>query len=371
MTTGAGPVAGTAALQRLPLLAAGMLSLVLGVVAGLARGGLAMPLVQPDHLAMHGPLMVGAFLGTVICLERAVAYGARWAFVVPALSALSAVVLWFPRFSGAAPALQCAAGIALAAISWRLHRRQPALHSQVLVVAAACWPLGSLLWLAFADPGRAVTAWQAFLVLTIAAERLELSRFAPRRAGATRGFLVGLTVCVAGTGLSAAQPVLGEAIFAAGCAMLAIWLGLHDVARRTARQPGLAGYIGRCLLLGYLWLAAGALLLLAGASGLAPPMTRDAALHAVLLGFVMSMVFGHAPVILPAVMRVRMRYHAIFYLPLVLLHATLLLRIFADLASLPGLRALAAAGNAIALLAFVATTVSAVAAGSRARAQQS
>ena len=90
-----------------------------------------------------------------------------------------------------------------------------------------------------------------------------------------------------------------------------------------------------------------------------------------LLGFVMSMVFGHAPVILPAVLRVRMRYHPVFYLPLVILHGTLLVRVAADVAGLPGLRAGAAAGNALALLAFVLTTVSAVAAGSRAPAQRS
>ncbi len=358
-------------MARLPLLAAGMLSLVLGVLAGLARGGLAMPVVQPSHIAMHGPLMIGAFLGTVICLERAVAYGGRLAFAVPALSALSAFALWHPDGSSVAAALQCAAGLALVALSWRLHQRQPALHSQVLVVAAACWPLGSLLWFALGDPWRAVVAWQGFLVLTIAAERLELSRFVPRSKGVIRAFLVALTVCVGGAGLSAAAPVPGLTLFAVGCALLAIWLGRHDVARRTARQPGLTGYIGRCLLLGYLWLAAGALLMLAVATGAAPPMVRDAALHAVLLGFVMSMVLGHAPVILPAVLRVRMRYHPIFYLPLVILHATLLLRVAADLAGLPGLRAAGSAGNALALLAFVATTVTAVVAGSRAPAQRS
>ena len=374
MTPVSRPAPGVAtgvALWRIPLLAAGMLSLVVGVLAGLARGGLAMPIVQPVHVAMHGPLMIGAFLGTVICLERAVAYGSRPAFVVPALSALSAVALWHPDGSNLAAVLQFVAGVALAVISWRLHRRQPALHTQVLVVAAACWPLGALLWFASGDPGRAVVAWQAFLVLTIAAERLELSRFVPRGAAAVRGFLIGLTTCVAGAGLSAAHSLIGETVFAVGCALLAIWLGRHDVARRTATQPGLTGYIGRCLLLGYLWLGVGALLTLAAATALAPPMTRDAALHAVLLGFVLSMVFGHAPVIFPAVLRVRMPYHPLFYVPLVLLHASLVLRVGADLASLPGLRAAGAAGNALALLAFVVTAVSAVVAGSRAPARRS
>lgn len=39
------------------------------------------------------------------------------------------------------------------------------------------------------------------------------------------------------------------------------------------------------------------------------------------------MVFGHAPVILPAVLRVPLPYHPVLYLPLVLLHGALVLRI--------------------------------------------
>ena len=52
----------------------------------------------------------------------------------------------------------------------------------------------------------------------------------------------------------------------------------------------------------------------------------DVALHALLLGFVMSMVFGHAPLIGPALLRVRLPFHAVLYLPLLLLHVGVLLR---------------------------------------------
>lgn len=56
-------------------------------------------------------------------------------------------------------------------------------------------------------------------------------------------------------------------------------------------------------------------------------LLRDAALHAILLGFVMSMVIGHAPIIFPAIMRVRIPYSPIFYLPLLTLHISIFLRI--------------------------------------------
>ncbi|ACZ87154.1 hypothetical protein [Streptosporangium roseum] len=41
----------------------------------------------------HGPLMALGFLGTLICLERAVALRSRWGYTAPALSALGAVAL--------------------------------------------------------------------------------------------------------------------------------------------------------------------------------------------------------------------------------------------------------------------------------------
>jgi len=53
----------------------------------------------------------------------------------------------------------------------------------------------------------------------------------------------------------------------------------------------------------------------------------DASLHAIFLGFVMSMVFAHAPVIVPAVLGVKLPYHRGFYIPLALLHASLALRL--------------------------------------------
>ena len=81
----------------------------------------------------------------------------------------------------------------------------------------------------------------------------------------------------------------------------------------------------------------------------------DAALHAILLGFVFSMVFGHAPVILPAVLRVALPYSAILYAPLALLHASLALRVAGDMGTSASLRAAGGAGNALAIALFILT----------------
>ena len=69
--------------SRLPLLFFGMLSLLGGVMAGLARLGWEVPGPAMQAAGVHGPLMIAAFFGTVISLERAVAAGRNWAYLAP------------------------------------------------------------------------------------------------------------------------------------------------------------------------------------------------------------------------------------------------------------------------------------------------
>jgi hypothetical protein len=121
--------------------------------------------------------------------------------------------------------------------------------------------------------------------------------------------------------------------------VLALWLLAFDLARVTIRQNGLPRYVAACLLAGYVWLGVGGALI-------AVPGSHDAALHAIFVGFVFSMVFGHAPVILPAVLRVRFPYHAVLYAPLVALHLSLLVRVLIS-------TTVGAWGNAAAIAAFV------------------
>jgi hypothetical protein len=122
-----------------------------------------------------------------------------------------------------------------------------------------------------------------------------------------------------------------------------------------------------CLLVGYVWLAAaGVLWLRFGLASEGPAF--DAALHAVFLGFVISMVFAHAPVIVPAVFRAAVPYRRHFYANLVLLHASLLLRVVGgDAAGHRTAWQLGGVLNEVALLCFLAVTAAAVRAGRRQR----
>jgi hypothetical protein len=80
-------------------------------------------------------------------------------------------------------------------------------------------------------------------------------------------------------------------------------------------------------------------------------------LHAIFLGFVFSMIFGHAPIVFPAVLGVPLAYHPSFYLPLILLHLSLMLRVVGDLTLWWAGRQLGGLLNAVVLLLFLVNTV--------------
>ncbi|HSN32733.1 MAG TPA: hypothetical protein VLU41_08620 [Ideonella sp.] len=338
---------------RLPLLALGFVALVVGATAGLARLGVAMPAAAVAASGLHGPLMVGGFFGTVIALERAVAVGRGWAYLAPLAAALGVLALLIGApWAGSVLLVASAAGLLAATLD--VLRRQTALFTFTLAVGAAALLVGHALWAAGRPVVDALPWWLAFLVLTIAGERLELSRFLPPSPRAKQVFALLLAVVVAG---AVAAPWNAQG-FGVGLLGLAAWLLKQDIARRTVHGKGLTRFIAVCLLAGYGWLALGGALLALGATP--GSLAHDAALHAITLGFVFSMVFGHAPIILPAVTRFALPYHPIFYAPLALLQASLVVRVAGDaLADLDVTRA-GAILNALALAAFLINTVAAV-----------
>lgn len=342
---------------RVPMLALGMIALVAAVWAGVVRLGVGLP--APGLAPLHGPLIVSGFLGTVIGLERAVAVGRAWAYAAPIAAGLGAIglIVGVPGWPGTA-LMTFASAVVLAAFVPVL-RRQLALHTLVMAGGALSWLAGNLMWLAGRPLWEVVIPWLAFLVLTIVGERLELNRLAPPSPWTRRAFLAALGLFVAGTLLVAAAPRASVRLMGAGQIALMLWLLHFDVARRTLRQEGLVRYIAVCLLAGYLWLGFGGGLSLLGGPAYAGPY-YDAMLHAVFLGFVFSMIFGHAPIIFPSILGVAIHYAPRFYVHLAILHASLGLRVAGDLGGWMALRQWGGLINALAIALFLANTVSAV-----------
>lgn len=332
------------------LLALVATALLAGLAGGLLRAGL--PLADAAWLGRaglgHAALMINGFLGTVIGIERAVALKRPAAYLAPLASGLSGLCLLFGETQAAA-ALAVLAALCFSAVNALLLRRQRAAHTGLLLLGALAWLSGNLLQLLRPESSAALPWWFAFLLLTIAAERLEMTRLMRRRRGAELSLGLILATLLLG---AAGSPVL----YGLSLSLLAGWLLRFDIARRTVFTHGLSRYMAVCLLGGYAWLALAGLAWAATTLGL--HAARDTALHALGLGFVVSMMMGHAPVILPAIARVKLQFGALFYLSLAFLHLSLLLRLVGG-ALHPPLRAWGAGLNAAALALFVLTMLAA------------
>jgi hypothetical protein len=224
--------------------------------------------------------------------------------------------------------------------------------------------VGNALWISGNPVHGFVLWWAGFLVLTIAGERLELSRFMEPSRPARMMFSASLGLLLAGLVLSSLAPEQGIKLAGIGMLAVALWLARYDIARRTVLQQGLTRFVAVCLLLGYFWLGFGGILLSLQA-GLTPGNEYDAVLHSIFLGFAFSMIFGHAPIIFPAVLRLAVPYRPAFYLHLALLHLSLALRVVSDIGYMESLRMWGGLLNALALAAFLANTVLSIRKGLR------
>jgi hypothetical protein len=346
--------------------------LLAGLWAGLLRLGWVLPPLSPRLPAQHGPLMVSGFLGTLISLERAVALsfkenGRRIYYVAPLLSGLGMLALFFDLPAAVPRGLSVLGALGLVLIFAHITRLQPSTDHIVMGLGALAFLAGNLLWLGGWPLFRVTPWWVGFLVLTIAGERLELSRVLLLTRTARTAFVIVIAVFLGGLVLTLVLPDPGIRLAGVGLIALGAWLLHFDIARRTIRSKGLTRYIAACLLPGYLWLiVSGALWLWYGSSYAAGPV-YDALLHTVFVGFVFSMIFGHAPIIVPAVLGLAVPYSPLFYGHLILLHASLVLRVTGDL--IPSLAARRWGGmlNEVAIVLFLAVTAVAVLHGRRQR----
>jgi hypothetical protein len=315
-------------IRRAPLLLPAAIALLGGLAGALALLGLPVHGGTTRLAGSHGSLMTLGFLGTLISLERAVALGRPWGYGAPIAAGVGGLLLIVGAPMSLAGWPLAVGGALLVAMYLAFDRIERSLHGTVQALGALAWLVGALLLATGWTVASTVPWLAAFLVLTIAGERLELSRLVRPSDRMVRWFVAIVGLVCAGVVISGVAPQAGVRLAGLGMLGLAAWLARQDVARRTVRIPGVTRFIALCLLVGYAWLALGGVLWLA-VGPMASGYAYDAMLHAIFLGFVMSMVFGHAPVILPSVLRLPLPYRPWFYGHLVLLHAGLLLRVVA------------------------------------------
>jgi hypothetical protein len=305
-------------------------------------------------------------LGTVIGLERAVALsglsensGYRWTYIGPLLSGLGAVALIIGRPALMGPVLITLGSLSLVLVFVSILRLQTALYTVTMAAGSVLWLLGNSLWLLGWPIYTVVSWWSGFLILTIVGERLELNRILRLSRPVITTLLLAIGLFLTGLVVSLFTLDFGIRLVGSGMLAMALWLLRYDIARYTVRKSGLTRFIAVCLLSGYGWLAVGGLLAMRF-GGLAAGLQYDAIQHAVLVGFVMSMIFGHAPIIFPAITGRPVPFQTAFYSHLALLHLSLILRVGSDLVVwLPG-RQWGGLLNAATIILFLVNTALAI-----------
>jgi len=343
--------------NSIPFLFLAILGLLAALWAGLMRLGWQLPALTPSLAMLHGPLMISGFLGTLITLERAVAIRQKWMYLPPLLSGLGWLVAAILPKLPIGVIFLTLASLGGLAILGEIVRREVALHTVTMFLGSLAWLTGNLLWMSGWQIYQVVFLWMAFLVLTIVGERLELSRVLRPTQMQQTLFGVIVTIFITGILTTLFNPQLGTRISGLALLALPVWSLRNDIAWRNIRHKLLlTRYIAWCLVLGFIWLGISGGLSLAFGAQVAGPR-YDAMLHVVFIGFVISMIFGHAPIIFPAILGVPINFQPVFYVHLGLLHISLLLRVIADYANLSTLRMWGGLLNEVAIFIFIGFTV--------------
>jgi hypothetical protein len=235
------------------------------------------------------------------------------------------------------------------AVILRKHRDR---YMVVMALGAVALLVGNLLWLFGKPVFQLVLWWGGFLVLTIAGERLELGRMVRQTKFSQGAFAIATVIYLGGLVILILNWDWGVRLTGIGMIFLGLWLLRFDIARRTVKQTGLTRFIAVCLLSGYVWLLISGIIALRYGATPAGPI-YDAMLHAIFLGFVFSMIFGHAPIIFPAVLGIEINYKSYFYLPLILLHISLVVRIGGELLGSSPARLWGGLFNVIAVIVYL------------------
>lgn len=307
------------AVSVIPLI---IFSLLAAIWAGWVRIGWSIPLT--GAAGMHGCLMVNSFLASLIFLERAVTFKSKWWLTLPIVHASSALA-FAAQFTSLGYLLVSLGSMGFLVLCGYFIYRYKELYYYVFFAGAFCLLMGNGILYAKHDYPAAVPWWMGFLLFTIVAERLELSRFLSLT-NFKKGLLVFFLLSVLAGLVWPGEA--GAFIFAGAIALTALWLLKYDMARHSIRISGQHRYSGLLLITGYLWLLVTAVLMIVKNRFV---FGYDAVLHSFFIGFVFSMIFSHAPIILPAVARLPVKiYRPVLYVWFGLLQFSLIMRIAGD-----------------------------------------
>ena len=324
-----------------------ILTLISGLLAGLVRIGWGLGFPITAVAARHGAIMVGSFLGTLICLERVVLIRRKWALILPVVNCTS-LAFFFVNADTLAFIVLTLSSFGQAILLGFLYEKNKEKYLIVILAGSLCWLVGNLIWLKFHLYPMSVPWWMAFLLFTITGERIELTKFLPVKNWSKMILLLVLMLFT--LGIIIPFHGVGKYLAGAGCILAGFWLLHYDMYRKAIKSKGQHRYSAINLLFGYGWLVISGLMFFYGDIS---AFIYDALIHTFFIGFVFSMIFAHGPIVLPGILGFNIRlYNPQLYLFTGLLHISLIVRIIADLFAMPTTRIWSGLVNGMAIFGF-------------------
>lgn len=336
--------------SRLPFFAVAVAGLLSGIWAGWVRLGFDLP--GADLATLHGPLMVGGFVGTLIGIERSFLSGnGKW-WIIPALSGAAAAG-WLLGFTREAPFLLMAAS-ALLVIMQAIHlwRSKERLTGIVQLLGALCFLAGNLSLLLHPFIPAIVPLWMGFVLCFILATRLSMVSLRNTLTRLTvRG---GLLLYLAG--LAVPFHFHGNILGGAGLILIAFGMMITEFEQESALPSTFETYCLSGILTAWFWLLFAGIGLIFWKEH---PYGYDATVHAFFVGFLFSMVFIHAlgkAAVLAGL--AQPPFHPFLFTWMLLLSLSLLLRIFCgDMLSMDLIRKWSGLLNGLAILGFLISLI--------------
>ena len=320
-------------------------SLIFGIWGGWVRLGWGIPIPSGIPVSQHGVFMIGGFLGTLICLERVVTLHKTALFLFPIMFGLSipTFILGFPTISYS---LLLTASVGYLGICIYLYKTYKNEGDLLLLMGAFFQILGHFALFKTGSYPMPFAAWMIFFLLTIVGERLELTRFLPRGKYQKIELFFWLILTVLASALYhyGTAPLLNVSLIG-----LSQWLTRNDIALINIKKEKNYKFLGVSLLFAFFWLA------MTGCIGFfSGPFLYDALIHAFFIGFVLNMILAHAPIIFPVLLKINHKpYHPIFYVWLILLNISLMIRIVGDILGISELRLIGGISNGLTFLAYL------------------
>ncbi len=337
---------------RIPFMILAVINLLVGLWAGWIRAGWNFP--GTSLSVHHGAIMVGGFLTTLIALEKAIPLKRNIVLIVPLISALS-LIMAIPGYFNPGLYFLLAGSIGLFGIHmWYLYLYPRDLSALLMLAGAGCLVVGNGMLIHEKFYPSAFPWWMGFLLLTITAERLELSKFLPVSTG-VKYFLLGLLTLFL-TGILMPFYGIGKYVSGASFLCIAVWMLRYDVIRVGLKKDGLTRFSSIALMVANAWLMVeGILFMLLPETAL----SYDMMVHVFFIGYTFSMIFAHGPIILPAVLGISIKpYHPVLYAWIILVQGSLLMRIISDaLGSFDGRKISGILSGAGILLYFITLVV--------------